>query len=320
MLGISSECGLILRGLHEALAAVGRDRMPAASLDAADSRPIHLPLSKLPDHIQPDREQVMAHLGSGERIEPQPGVVLETLVGKCNGARNLMTGIVTIQPESRLDYHTHPASEAITVLDGEVEVTVEGRLYRLGPLDNIAIPRWLPHEVRNPHPQWPARLHVAIAMTAPERHWVTRSFSQTVMRDLSEGVPGFERITRFRSARRDGSIGPNTEFIDYFNAKLMPGIEMTGGFGRFRPGGRLPAHLHDFDESISIVNGTATCLVEGHSYTLSGCGTALVPRGRVHYFINESPEPMDMIWVYAGPMPERIVVDAKFATKQQRNG
>ena len=37
--------------------------------------------------------------------------------------------------------------------------------------------------------------------------------------------------------------------------------------------------------------------------------TALVPRGRVHYFINESDSLMAMIWVYAGTMLERIVLD-----------
>jgi hypothetical protein len=42
--------------------------------------------------------------------------------------------------------------------------------------------------------------------------------------------------------------------------------------------------------------------------------TALQPRGRVHYFINESAAPMAMIWFYAGPMPERLVVDEACAT------
>jgi hypothetical protein len=41
----------------------------------------------------------------------------------------------------------------------------------------------------------------------------------------------------------------------------------------------------------------------------------MVPRGRVHYFVNQSGAAMDMIWVYAGPMPERIVVDEKCATE-----
>ena len=107
-------------------------------------------------------------------------------------------------------------------------------------------------------------------------------------------------------------VGPAAEFIDYFNATLLPGIEMSGGFARFEPGGRLPDHLHDFDESICIIRGDANCLVEGRQYSLNDCATAMVPRGRVHYFINESESQMDMIWVYAGPMPERIVIAPGF--------
>ena len=40
----------------------------------------------------------------------------------------------------------------------------------------------------------------------------------------------------------------------------------------------------------------------------------MVPRGRVHFFINETEAAMGMIWVYAGPRPERIVVDDVNAT------
>ncbi len=38
----------------------------------------------------------------------------------------------------------------------------------------------------------------------------------------------------------------------------------------------------------------------------------MVPRGRVHYFVNESSDTMDMIWVYAGPMPERVLISPGF--------
>ena len=103
--------------------------------------------------------------------------------------------------------------------------------------------------------------------------------------------------------------------MDYFNSELIPGLEMSGGYGLFRQGGRLPAHLHDFDESICIASGSATCVVEGRRYTLGDQATALQPRGRIHYFINETPEPMGMIWVYAGPLPERIVVEESCAVE-----
>ncbi len=72
--------------------------------------------------------------------------------------------------------------------------------------------------------------------------------------------------------------------------------------------------MHGFDESICIIRGTAICVVEGRRYEMADYATALQPRGRVHYFINESQDPMAMIWYYAGPTPERVVVDERCAT------
>lgn len=312
MLGLGADSGLLLRGIHQALEAVDRDCMPATSLDPADSRQVRLPKPEPPDSMAPDRDEVITHLGDGQTVELEPGVVMEALVGDFNSARNLTTGIVTMQPEALLRYHTHPCSESITVLEGEAEIAVEGRTYRLGPRDNITIPRWLPHQTRNPDHHGLARLHVALAMSRPERELVTRNFGREEMPSESTGSPGFERVSRFAAVSRLKGVGPGAEFIDYFNASLMPGLEMSGGFARFQPGGRLPDHLHDFDESICIIRGDARCYIEGRRYSLGRCATAMIPRGRVHYFINESDSEMDMIWVYAGPMPERIVIAPGF--------
>ena len=312
MLGVGADNGLLLRSIHQALQAVDRDRMPAPSLDPADGRAISLPLEQPPENTQPDRNEVITCLGEGESIQIEPGVTMDPLVGDFNTTRNLTTGIVTMQPDSLLHYHTHPCSESITILEGEAEISVEGRTYRLGPLDNITIPRWLPHQARNLDPSNEVRLHVALAMSIPERTLVTQPFDCVEMPPTSIGTSGFERVTRFSQADRLKGVGPGAEFIDFFNATLIPGIEMSGGFARFEPGGRLPDHLHDFDESICIINGEANCLVEGHTYSLKDCATAMIPRGRVHYFINESSTLMDMIWVYAGPMPERILIEPGF--------
>jgi 2-keto-3-deoxy-L-rhamnonate aldolase RhmA/quercetin dioxygenase-like cupin family protein len=308
MPGLGADTGLLGRSLHQSLQTVNRDRKPATSLDPRDGRAIQLPLSRPPEHMQPDRDEVITTIEDSDSIELQTGVIFRPLVGDFNTARNLTTGIVSFSPEARLDCHTHPCSESITVLEGEAEITVEGRVYRLGPLDNIVIPRWLPHAARNPDPANTARLHIALAMSVPEHELVTREFARTEMPPDSTGLPGAERVNRFASCPRSFGVGPGAEFVDFFNADLVPGIEMSGGFARFQPGGRLPAHLHDFDESICITDGEANCMVEGRRYSLTGCATAMVPRGRVHYFVNDSSRPMDMIWVYAGPMPERIVV------------
>jgi 2-keto-3-deoxy-L-rhamnonate aldolase RhmA/quercetin dioxygenase-like cupin family protein len=312
MLGVGSDSGLLLRSLHQTLEAAGRDRMPAPSLDPADGRAIRRPLAEPPKSMSPDRHEVITTRSNCNRIELETGVVMEAMVGHFNTARGLTTGIVTIEPKALLKYHTHPCSESITVLEGEAEISVEGRVYRLGPLDNITIPRWLPHQARNPNLVNSARLHVALAMSQPARELVTRPFGEAEMANSSTGTPGFERVTRFSTAERVRGVGPGAEFIDYFNASLIPGIEMSGGFARFGPGGRLPDHIHDFDESICIIRGDASCLVEENKYSLNDCSTAMVPRGRVHYFVNESASQMDMIWVYAGPMPERILIAPGF--------
>lgn len=314
MLSLGSDAGLFLRAAHEMLQAAGCDRTPAASLDPRDAIPVRQVLAAPPKRMRPDRAEVVTRCGAGATIALQEGVVFEALVGQFNTARNLTTGIVTFAPGAVLDQHAHPASESITVLDGKAEVMVEGRVYRLGPFDNITIPRWAPHAARNPDATRPARLHVALAATVPERELVPTAFPRQEMPADSSGFPGMERVTRIRTAKRSFAVGPGAEFVDYFNAELLPGLEMSGGYGRFQPGGRLPAHVHDFDESICIASGTATCLVEGRRYSLDGCATAMVPRGRVHYFVNESDAPMEMIWVYAGAMPERIVVDERCVT------
>jgi quercetin dioxygenase-like cupin family protein len=271
------------------------------------------PLPRPPESMRPDRPEVMTSPGSGVVMEVVPGARLEMFVGAHNRARQLMTGNVNFAPSAWVPYHTHTFAESLTPLEGRLAVEVEGRRYQLDPLDNIIIPRGIPHRPGNALGDRPTVVHIALANDSPTREVVENCFAIRPMPDDAAGNRGAERVTRFRTAARS-EAGPGTSFIDYYNETLLPGIEMSGGYGLFQPGGRLPAHVHDFDESICIIEGEATCIVEGRRMTMSGGATALQPRGRVHYFINNSVRPMAMLWVYAGPRPERIVVDERCAT------
>ena len=316
-IGVGTDTGLLLRSLRTSLASVGRDRTIRTSLVPDWTVPsLKLPpLSQPPETMRPDRPEVMTAVGSVPKTDIARGVSFECLVGRHNQAKHLTTGIVTFAPGAMLPYHAHTFTESITLLNGALTVDVEGRSYQLTKLDNAVIPASLAHSARNSSFSEPAVVHIAMATDIPSRTLIERFFSKKAMPDDSTGVSGSERINRFATAKR-GVAGPNTEFIDCFNEDLMPKLEMSGGYGLFEPGGRLPAHVHDFDESICIISGTATCVVEGRKYLMSDCSTALQPRGRVHYFINESNAPMEMIWVYAGPKPERIIVDERCATTE----
>ncbi len=317
MIGLGTDTGLLLRSLKTALGAVGRDRPIQASLipmEIAKTPPLTItpPLTKLPESMRPDRPEGMTLVGGGPKIEVAPGVSFEGMVGGNNQARRLTTGLVTFAPGAILPSHIHTFAESITLLSGSASFEVEGRLYLLNKMDNIVIPTGRVHMARNLSATEKAVFHIALASNSPSRTLVEMNFPQRPMPADATGHPGAERFNRFETANRF-SAGPNTEFIDFFNADLIPGIEMSGGYGLFHPTGRLPAHIHDFDESISIISGQATCIVEGRHYLMKE-STAFVPRGRVHYFINETRETMEMLWVYAGPMPVRIIVDEKCAT------
>ena len=312
MIGVGIDAGLLLRSLHSALSVIGRDRKIRASLSIDEPSPT-TPLARPDESFRPDRPEVMNPVGSGPVIEIAPGVSFECLVGGFNNAKRLTTGFATFNSGAMLPYHTHPFSESITLLRGSASVEVEGRVYTLGNLDNVVIPPRVAHTVQNLSSSEQAVIHVAMASDAPTRVLVELSIAKHPMPTSFQGVPGAERVNRFATVMR-GTAGPNTEFIDLFNEDLMPGIEMSGGYGLFHPTGRLPAHVHDFDESICIISGEATCVVEGRRYSMSDGSTALQPRGRVHYFINETSGPMEMLWVYAGPKPERIIVDERCGT------
>jgi 2-dehydro-3-deoxyglucarate aldolase/4-hydroxy-2-oxoheptanedioate aldolase len=312
MLGVGLDASMLARSLKASLNVLGRDHPIQASLETA-ALATTAPLERPPESFRPDRPEVMTAVGEGLKVELARGVTFECLVGSHNQARKLTTGLVTFAPAATLPYHAHTFTESISLLSGAAIVEVEGRGYSLQKLDNVVIPPGLAHQARNPSLTEPAVFHIAMPTDSPTRTLVDKFFSRRAMPADSGGLAGAERVNRFATAER-GVAGPNTEFIDYFNETLMPGIEMSGGYGLFHPQGRLPAHIHDFDESICIISGQATCVVEGRRYAMSGCATALQPRGRVHYFINESSGPMEMLWVYAGPKPERIVVEERCAT------
>ena len=322
MLALGLDAGLLIRELRRSLGEIGRDStitadfVPHLERDWAAQSKV-TPLKNVPESFRPKRAEVMNAVGSGQRIEIEPGVIFECLVGAHNNAEKISTGIVRFSPGATVPYHTHPFSESITILEGTLTVEVEGRRYRLSKMDNITIPAGARHMAVCGQRDAPCVAHGMLATTTPERTLCQAPFSRRAMPDAAAGFIGPEHVVRFDSAERY-EAGPNTAFIDFFNARMIPGIEMSGGYGLFHHKGRLPAHIHDFDESITIITGEATCNVEGRRYAMSDRATALQPRGRIHYFINDTHQPMEMLWVYAGPLPERIEIDESLTLPNAR--
>ena len=256
------------------------------------------------------RDESIARHASSVTQELAPGVLARGLVSHLCNARGVGTGTVTLTASACLPYHTHPFSEAITVLEGELAFEVEGRRYLLGKFDCIHVPRNVAHSAVNPSEQKNCIAHYAFASERPTRELFDKKFDVTPCESVPAGAP--EHIARATSTA-SYSLAPNTDYRDLF-AKRLGSSGICGGYGEFLPGASLPCHVHKYDESITIVRGRAVCEVAGNRYVLENCDTAHVPEGLPHRFLNQTDEPMAMIWVYAGDEPERQLVDAAYCT------
>ncbi len=240
------------------------------------------------------------------------GVELRTFVSEDCGAVNFSTGIATFAPQTYLPYHLHAFSEAITVLEGSARVLVEGRSYLLSELDCIHVPAGTAHQVENADQFGRLSAHWTFASAKPTRTQVEESFPLkyrgygSPTEDEPESIIRFDRCPVYELAE-------DAFFSDLF-AKRFGAQGICGGYGRFSPGASLPCHIHDFDESITIIRGTAACFVQGRIYELSGYDTAFIPRGVPHRFMNRSDSDMAMLWVYAGDEPDRQLVDTQFCS------
>jgi quercetin dioxygenase-like cupin family protein len=257
-----------------------------------------------------DLRRESIHSGAGEETSAGPGVSFREFVSAGCNAKGFSTGTATFQPGSLLAYHKHPFCETLTILGGVAEVKVEGRCYRLQQFDCICLPAGVAHEVTSGSHESPTVLLWACASSLPSQKEVKQGFCVQDRGLANPGKDDPESIVRFAEAEVY-ELSPGAEFRDLFAGRLGS-VGICGGYGRFQPGRSLPCHVHEFDESITIVEGEALCLVQGSRYPVSGYDTAFVPEGRPHRFLNQSTAPMAMVWVYAGSEPGRTLVEPEY--------
>ncbi len=251
--------------------------------------------------------------GFCEPSQPSPnGVELRTFVSRQCGARGFSTGTATFKANALLPYHVHDCSEAITILAGSGTVVVDGRGYRLGRLDCMHVPAGVPHLVQNTQGDGTLLAHWSFGSPEPKRTYTdsSQSFEDRGSHSPEPGDP--EHLNRFAPAAVY-ELADGAWFCDLF-AKRFGSVGICGGYARFTKGSSLPCHTHAYDESITILSGSANCLVQGARYELSGFYNAFVPQGKPHRFLNSGEGEMEMLWVYAGDEPDRAVVDNQYCS------
>ena len=73
----------------------------------------------------------------------------------------------------------------------------------------------------------------------------------------------------------------------------------TSGTTVFPAGSAAPMHSHNCSEQVTILEGSATCIVGGTSIELKPYDTTYIPAEIPHRFINSGDGDLRILWIYA---------------------
>lgn len=75
--------------------------------------------------------------------------------------------------------------------------------------------------------------------------------------------------------------------------------KITTGISSYPPGTGAPLHLHNCDEHVTLLAGSAEVEIAGQVTPLQPDDTTYVEAGVVHAFRNTGDTPMRILWVYS---------------------
>ena len=81
------------------------------------------------------------------------------------------------------------------------------------------------------------------------------------------------------------------------------------GFTDIQPGGAIPLHYHNCEESVLIVSGEALVEVDGETFPAKAGEVIWQPQDIPHRFLNVSNQPLRIFWTYASAEATRTLVE-----------
>ena len=101
---------------------------------------------------------------------------------------------------------------------------------------------------------------------------------------------------------------PGVEALDFARGEIGARSLLTG-VATIDPGAGLVLHTHDCEESVTVIEGAATCEIDGELYQLRPYETSFVPPGVAHRFFNQSDRPVKILYVYPSTRVARTPVE-----------
>lgn len=85
---------------------------------------------------------------------------------------------------------------------------------------------------------------------------------------------------------------------------------IINGFTDIPPGGGIPLHFHNCEESVLVVDGSAIVEIDGEAHNVAATDVVWIAAGVPHRFRNPSgTDRLRIFWTYASSAATRTLVD-----------
>ncbi|MFN8532916.1 MAG: cupin domain-containing protein [Dehalococcoidia bacterium] len=85
---------------------------------------------------------------------------------------------------------------------------------------------------------------------------------------------------------------------------------LSTGMTLIPPGGAIPFHTHNVEESVVLLEGIADVEVGGQTFRLNQYDTTYMPAGIPHRFKNVGDTTMRILWIYPSIQTSRTLLDS----------
>ena len=257
------------------------------------------------------------------------GYTQASLIDRSTGSVHTGLSLNVLGPGGTISPHLHSYEKGFYLLEGEAELSVADRCWRLVPGDFCALKVGTLHAWRN-SAQRPARwLQMAAPQPKPfgqerdtffaRQHEVDFSAPRPLdANDLNGALLGhFDASQIPVGPARDALPGMKGVFLKWLVDEKFGARHHRLVFIEYQPGASIALHDHTFEESYFLLSGEIEGIMDGKRYIARAGDVLWTGVGCVHTFTNIGNEPVRWLETFA-PQPPAENVFRFMAEWEQR--
>jgi mannose-6-phosphate isomerase-like protein (cupin superfamily) len=262
-----------------------------------------------------------SQLAPFESLAGSAGFSTATLVSGDDGSTHVELSVCQLEPHGYVSGHLHPFEESFYILEGAVQLGIDGAAYSLVADDFGFVPVATPHAWSNPHDvpvRWyrirspqPRRIGAATGTYPVAGYRIAPS-----PRAVDEADPTCRFVGHFSDLDLNapgplsmpGYHGNNVRDISsrMMVDDVLGAIHHTHFMIQFAPRTKAglsgSAHFHDFEEAYFLLQGEGFVTLEDQTFEVSAGDLVWQSSGTMHGWVNRGATPLRFIELQA-PRP-----------------